>query len=567
MNRFARLAARLLSAPQGMVWLNPSGQATGTASESWPAELPIAPSVLECCRRVAELGQPLFLPVAGDEGLVFAFAGVPLVGGAGELVGVLAVMDVAARPWSEGEARDLTDLAGACSAQIRARLRTSAARQERADAQEAADEAEGEATRVQALLDRSQLLLRASEDLADTSGLDEVRRRVGDLVSGDLKPSYIGLVLLQQGMLHRVTDPLDGDIPLEDLPSPYPLDALAPTAAAVRDNRLIIIGDRVGLGAYGPEAAAGFDALGLRAAVCLPLRGAHGTLGALVFGWSSPYRINVAERAVLTTIAGYAAQAVERAVHLDERVTAAHELQQAMLTDLPAVPGLELAALYRPAARHDMVGGDWYDAYPLPPAPGDDSTGSLAVTVGDITGHDMKAAALMGQVRSMLRQADRDHPGKDPALILSALEHACRALDIPAGGTLVHAHLRPAQHGHWHLNWTTAGHPPPLLATPNATVQRLTAHDVLLHPALPAGPRTSHSLRLPPGSTLLLYTDGLIETRHEDIEQNIERLAHHLAETPPTTPLDTMLRTLHDTIATPQAEDDTVLLAVRLPNP
>lgn len=567
MNRFARLAARLLSVPQGMVWLNPSGQAAGAASESWPAELPIAPSVLECCRRVAELGQPLFLPVVGDDEIVFAFAGVPLVGSAGELVGVLAVMDVAAHPWSEGEARDLTDLAGACGAQIRARLRASAARQESADAQEAADEAEGEASRVQALLDRSQLLLRAAEDLADTSGLDDVRRRVGDLVSGDLKPSYVGLVLLHQGMLHRVTDPLDGDIPFEGLPSPYPLDTNAPTAAAVRDNRVVVIEDRAHLAAYAPEAAAGFDARGLRAAACLPLRGAHGTLGVLVFGWSSPYPVNVAERAVLTAIAGYTAQAVERAVHLDERITAAHELQQAMLTDLPVMPGLELAALYRPAAQDDMVGGDWYDAYPLPGVPGEDTRGGLAVTVGDITGHDMTAAALMGQVRSMLRQADHDHPDKDPAQILSALEHACRALDIPVGGTLVHARLRPAGDGHWHLNWTNAGHPPPLLATPDAAVRRLNAHDVLLHPALPPGPRTRHSLLLPPGATLLLYSDGLVEVRHEDIETNIERLAHQLGTASADAPLDTVVRTLHDSVAAPEAEDDTVLLAVRLPRP
>lgn len=566
MNRFARLAARLLSAPQGMVWLNPSGETAGATSECWPAELPLAPSVLECCRRVAELGQPLFLPVIGDGGIPFAFAGVPLVGGEGEPLGVLAVMDVAAHPWSADEVRDLTDLAGTCSAQIRTRVRSDLARQAGADAQEAADTAEGKANRVQTQLDRSQLLLRASEDLADTSGLDDVRRQVGDLVSGDLKPSYIGLALLAQRMLHRVADPIDGDIPFEDAPSPYPVNANLPSAAAVRENRMIVINDRAELTAtYGPEAVAGFDSLGLRAAVCLPLRGAHGLLGTLILGWNSLYVIDVAERAVLTTIAGYTAQAVERAVHLDERVTAAHELQQAMLTDLPDVPGLELAALYRPAAQDDMVGGDWYDAYLLPAAPGESASGALAITVGDITGHDMKAAALMGQVRNMLRQADHDHPGRGPDQVLSALEEACRRLDIPAGGTLVHAHLRPTDNGHWHLTWSNAGHLPPLLATRDGTAQQLTPHGVLLHPALPPGPRTSHSRLLPQDSILLLYTDGLVEARHENMDENIGRLARLLTSAPPGIPLDTLLRSLHDTIAPTQAEDDVVLLAVRLP--
>lgn len=492
LNRFARLAARLLSAPQGMVWLNPAGQTADVSSERWPAELPVPPSVLDCCERVVELGAPLFLPVAGDGGIPFAFAGVPLVGSEGEPLGVLAVMDVVPHAWNADEERDLMDLASACSAQIRTRARSSVARQASEDAQHAADTAEDEAMRVQTLLDRSQLLLRMSETLADTSGLDEVRRKVADLVSGDLKPSYIGLVLLGKGLLHRVPDPITGDSPFEDVPTPYPVDPSWPSAASVRENRMIVINDRAELATtYGPEAVAGFDSLGLHAAVCLCLRGAHGVLGTLILGWDSPHSIDVAERAVLTTIAAYTAQALERAAHLDERITVAHELQQAMLTDLPAATGLELAALYRPAAQDDMVGGDWYDAYYLPAAPGERATAALAITVGDITGHDMKAAALMGQVRSMLRQADHDHPGMSPDRVLSALEAACRRLGIPASGTLVHAHLSPADNGHWHLTWTNAGHLPPLLFVPDGTAQQLTSHDMLMHPFLSSGSRST----------------------------------------------------------------------------
>ncbi|MCY0934953.1 SpoIIE family protein phosphatase [Streptomyces sp. H34-S4] len=565
MNRFARLATRLLSAPQGLVWLNAPGETAGAAPECWPAELPVAPAALDCCRQVAELGQPLFLPVAGDGPLAFSFAGVPLVGSAGELLGVLAVTDVARRAWSADEARDLTDLAGACSAQIRTRMRSGAALQAREDAERAAYAAEGEATRMQTLLDRSQLLLRASEDLADTRGLDDVRRQVGELVSGDLKPSYIGMALLRQGTLHRVVDPIDGDMPFEDVPEHYALDPNWPTARAVRENRMIVINDRAELtAAYGPEAVAGFDTLDLRAAACLPLRGTRGTLGTLVLGWSSPYRIDVAERAILTTIAGYAAQAVERALHLDERVSAARELQQALLTELPDVPGLELAALYWPAAQDDMVGGDWYDAYPLPASPGESATGALAVTVADIAGHDIRAAALMGQVRSMLRQADHDHPGKGPEQVLSALERACRRLDLPVGGTLVHAHLRPEADGHWLLKWSNAGHPPPLLATPGGAVEQLTPHDVLLHPSLSPGPRSCETRLLAPGSTLVLYTDGLVEERGRDIEENIDRVARRLAAQPPDVPLETLLRSLGDIATNREGEDDTVLLALRI---
>ncbi|WP_329286287.1 SpoIIE family protein phosphatase [Streptomyces sp. NBC_00691] len=566
MNRFARLAARLLSAPQGMVWLNPAGQTPDVTSECWPAELPVAPSVRDWCARVVELGEPVFLPVSGDGGVPFAFAGVPLVGSEGEPLGVLAVVDVVPHAWSAGEERDLMDLASACSAQIRTRARSGVARQASENAQHAADTAEDEAMRVQRLLDRSQLLLRVSEDLADTSGLDDVRRKVGDLVRGDLKPSYIGLVLLRQGMLHRVPDPIAGDSPLEDVPTPYPVDTSWPSAASVRENRMVVINDRAELtAAYGPEAVAGFDSLGLLVAVFLPLRGAHGVLGTLILAWDSPQPIDVAERAVLTTIAAYTAQAVERAVHLDERVIVAHELQQAMLTDLPAVTGLELAALYQPAAQDDMVGGDWYDAYPLPVVSDECDTPALAITVGDITGHDMKAAALMGQVRSMLRQADHDHPGMGPDHVLSALEAACGCLGIPASGTLVHAHLTPADNGHWHLTWTNAGHLPPLLTLPDGTAHQLTPHDQLMHPQLPPRPRTSHSRLLPPGSVLFLYTDGLVEKRHEDTEENVERLARLLTTAPVGVPLDTLLRSLRDAAAPAPTEDDVAMLAVRVP--
>ncbi|MFD8149024.1 SpoIIE family protein phosphatase [Streptomyces sp. NPDC059708] len=563
MNRFARLATRVLGVPLGLVWLEPAGEAAGALPEYWPPETDPAPEVLECCRRVAGGGRPEFLSRPEDGAAAFAFAGVPLIGGSGEVLGVLAVVGPSPRVWSDDERQDLSDLAAACSAQMRMRKRSANGRQAQEAAEDAAQAAEGQAHRAERLLNRSELLLRASEDLADTSSLDDVRQRVGDLVSGDLKPARIDLMLLRQGMLHHVPSPVGGE--QTEIPESFALSSPWPAAQAVRDNRMVVV-DAL------PETDAASEALGspafatqdLATAACLPLRGTRGVLGALVLGWDTPYKVGVEERAVLTTLAGYTAQAVERALHLDERVTAARQLQQAMLTQLPVTPGLELAALYRPAARDDMVGGDWYDAYPLPGASNGDVTGGLALTVGDITGHDMRAAALMGQVRSMLRQADHDHPGKGPDQALAALERACRRLDLPASGTAVHAHIRPAADGYWHLRWSNAGHPAPLLVTADGVVERLVQHDILLHHALPPGPRTCASRSMAPGSTLLLYTDGLVEEHGEDIEANIERLAHVLATAPPGTQLNALLRSLLDTVGPREAQDDTVLFAVRI---
>ncbi|WP_330294299.1 SpoIIE family protein phosphatase [Streptomyces sp. NBC_00503] len=573
MNRFARLATRVLAVPLGLVCLEPAGEAAGVLPECWPPETRPDPAVLECCRRVAEDGRPLFLSRAGDGTAAFSFAGVPLVGSSGELLGVLAVMDGDLRVWSEDEVQDLSDLAAACSAQARMRVRSEIGRQAREAAEDAAVAAEGETTRVHELLNRSELLLQASEDLADTRGLDDVRQRVGDLVSGDLKPARVDLLLVRQGMLHPVLSPVDGDVPHVSAPEQFALGSPWPVARAVRENRMVVVAgpqsaaDTASDTVRGTMASPGFDALNLHTAACLPLRGTHGVLGALVLGWDTPHEIDLDERAVLTTLAGYTAQAVERALHLDDRVTAASQLQRAMLTDLPDAPGLELAALYRPAARDDMVGGDWYDAYPLPRVPGSGATGALALTVGDITGHDMRAAALMGQVRSMLRQADHDHPGEGPEQALGALERACRRLDLPASGTAVHAHIRPEAEGHWQLRWSNAGHPSPLLLTPDGAVESLTQHDVLLHHALPPRPRTCGSRSLPPGSTLLLYTDGLVEERGADIDENVERLTQELAAAPPGIRLHALLRSLLDTIGPREAQDDTVLFAVRVPAP
>ncbi|WP_158717907.1 SpoIIE family protein phosphatase [Streptomyces sp. NRRL F-2664] len=573
MNRFARLATRLLGVPQGLVWLTPVAQAAGAVPERWPTGADLDPAVVAHCRRVAQDGRARFFSPSGEVASACAFAGVPLVGGAGELLGVLAVTVGGRRQWTEDDVRDLTDLATACSAQMRMRARSGSVRRARVAAVDAARAAAGNASRAHVLLDRSELLLRASEDLADTSGLDDVRQRVGDLVGGDLKPALVDLVLVRRGMLHAVPSPVGGDfggtgrVGTEGLA----LDSERPVARAVRENRMVVVdatADGEGDDDAGPSAATtAFDEGDRGTAVCLPLRGARGTLGALVLGWDVPCWIGVEERAVLTTLAAYTAQAVERALHLDERVTVARELQLAMLTDLPDVAGLELSALYRPAARDDMVGGDWYDAYPLPPAPGGDTAGGLALTVGDITGHDMHAASLMGQVRSMLRQADHDHPGEGPEQALGALERACRRLGLPASGTAVHAHLTPGAAGHWQLRWSNAGHPAPLVVTADGAVDSLVEHDVLLHHELEPGPRSCARRSLPPGSTLLLYTDGLVEEPGGDIEDNVGRLAHRLATAPPDVPLDALLRSLLDTVALGDARDDAVLFAVRVAAP
>jgi serine phosphatase RsbU (regulator of sigma subunit) len=538
------------------------------------------------CQRVAATGSPLVLADArqdeqacGSAAIgdleVIAYAGMPLTDGEGHVLGSLCAIDTQPRAWSPRELARLADLAAACCAELRLRIASRYAAHA-LDAAERSQAATQEyAAQARLALDRSELMLRAAEDLADTAGLADVRRRVRNLVTGKLKPSYVGLALLDGQQLRWVPDSdvthsanLSGQV--------FALEDADPSARAARQGRMVIITGRAAQRAgQERQGVTNPDAADLETAVCVPLLGTTRMLGTLVLGWDTPHQVDVIERAVLTAIAGYTARAIERALYLDQRVTVATQLQRAMLSDLPAVSGLQLGALYRPAAAGDLVGGDWYDAYRLGPAArgpqpsggaGLESVLALALTVGDVTGHDMHAATIMGQIRSMLRQADLDHLDRGPAAAVTAVENACTALSLDATGTLVHAHLSPADGGAWHLSWTNAGHPPPLLLErPGGQPERLATHDPLLWPGLTGLPRTSQQRLLPAGATLLLYTDGLVERGGGDIDAGIDRTAAALASAPANHPLPALLEQLAAEIADPSAADDMVLLAARIP--
>jgi len=589
MKRFARLVADTLGVPVALVSLVEADRQVFPGqvglAEPWASGRQ-APLARLLCQRVAATGSPLVLAdarqdeqargtAAISDPQVIAYAGMPLTDSEGHVLGSLCAIDTQPRAWSPRELARLADLAAACCAELRLRITSRRAAHALDAAARSQATAQEYAAQARLALDRSELMLRAAEDLADTAGLADVRRRVRNLVTGNLKPSYVGLALLDGQQLRWVPDAdLTHSVSLRS--QAVALEDADPGARAARQGRMVIVTGRAARRA-GQERQGGIDsgAAGLETAVCVPLLGITRTLGTLVLGWDTPHQVDVAERAVLTAIAGYTARAIERALYLDQQVTVATQLQQAMLTDLPAAPGFQLGALYRPAAAGELVGGDWYDAYPLraaargPQPPGGaglEPVLALALTVGDVTGHDMRAATIMGQIRSMLRQADLDHLDRGPAAAVTAVENACTALGLDATGTLVHAHLSPAGGGTWHLSWTNAGHPPPLLLDrPGGQPERLAVHDRLLWPGMTGSPRTSQQRLLPPGATLLLYTDGLVERRGDDIDAAIDRTAAALAAAPANQPLPALLEQLAAEIADPSAADDMVLLAARIP--
>ncbi|MGH4024377.1 MAG: SpoIIE family protein phosphatase [Pseudonocardiaceae bacterium] len=225
-------------------------------------------------------------------------------------------------------------------------------------------------------------------------------------------------------------------------------------------------------------------------------------------------------------------------------------LQRSMLTDPPAVPGLQLAACYRPAGPDAEVGGDWYDAFLLP-------GGDLAVVIGDVVGHDMAAAACMGQLRSMLRALAVD-TGGTPDDVLARLDRLAAELHVTSFTTLLYGRIRRTA-SHCVLSWSNAGHPPPVLMDSAGGGRLLSEAKGLVLGAQPDTERHYREVPLPPGSTLLLYTDGLTERRGGRADDDVVARCVPVTELP----LD---RLCDELLSGAPPYDDIALLAVRVAN-
>jgi GAF domain-containing protein len=508
------------------------------------------PLVVEDAREDAALSRNLAIPDLG----VVAYAGMPLTDGSGRVLGSLCAIDGVARTWGAAELDTLADLATACSGELRLRMAHADAERERA-----------QRDRLQAVLEdsyeRSQALLDISRSVGDSTSLADVRAGLDELAGGVLGADHVSLLVLDGDRLRPVRPPEREPDP--DVEPAAELHERSPSTLAVRERRTVTCSSREQFHTEFDDAARRrFARSGLHAVVAAPLLGGGGAVGALVLGWRRPREFSAADLLLANTAATYTARAIDHADWVQHRVTVAREMQQAMLTDLPDLPDLRMAARYQPADAREYVGGDWYDVHPLhdPRRPRDRA---FTVSIGDIVGHELDAAGDMAQVRSMLRQATWDHPGGPPSRVAQAFETANHGVGLGAVGTAVIAHLHRRDDTSWTITWVNMGHPAPLLVRPDGTAEHLGEHGRWF--GLPAGlieKREDVELVVPPGSLLVLYTDGLVERRGADIDDRTEalrRMVADLADVDPHLVVDSVMAELGH-----GAGDDVVTMAIRL---
>jgi PAS domain S-box-containing protein len=271
-----------------------------------------------------------------------------------------------------------------------------------------------------------------------------------------------------------------------------------------------------------PDLVAGSRWGEARSLVALPLRSADYTpIGALVLGASENDSFPVGVLSTLRGVAEQAGLALERA-HLHERILEAHRnqheiavrLQRALLPDrLVSDPRLPVGAVYRAASDQLEVGGDWYDSFAWPGGP-------IGFVVGDVVGHDVEAAAAMGRLRAATAALVPALPPRVGAM-LGALEEAAysNGVDFVTAACVI---VDPAS---GEMQYATAGHPPPLLIDPDGVTHWL--DDAVSAPIGRLRPRRRPEGRrqIEPGSTVVLYSDGLVETRTHSIDDGLEKLA------------------------------------------
>ncbi|MDP9417090.1 MAG: SpoIIE family protein phosphatase [Actinomycetota bacterium] len=563
LGRFTRLACRLLKAPVSLVSLVDErvqhfASAVGLP-EPWATEAgtPLSHSF---CRHVVASREPLFVEDAREHPLVaenlaipdlnvIAYAGVPITDETGLVLGSFCVIDHQPRAWTQDELDVLSDLGAAVSGEVQLRLAGVEAR----DAQLLAARVE---ERLAVLADAADLLTSTLDMDATVTALAQLAvPRLADccvidlVVPGDKRyrtaaithvdPEGRELFVRAEQVFPRRSNPNSAILRILGGGQPLLLEG-------VDDAYLARL-------AVSPEQLEFYRALKPGSSVMVPLRSRDTVLGALTLlrlAGSRPY--DESDLALAVELGRRAGLALENARLYEQEHRAAEALQRELLPSLPEVPGLRLAAQYVPSAQAGQVGGDWYDVLTFP-------DGGVGLAVGDVSGHDLSAAAVMGQIRAVVRAYAWE--GKQPGDVLDRTCELVRGLEIDRVATAFYARLEPpGADGCRVLRAANAGHPPVLLLPPGQPPR-------LLHPprslliGLAGEARATEEVVLEPGSILVFYTDGLVERRDRDLEEGTDELLAIAAGLSPEASVADIAGTLVDKMCAGR-EDDVAVLVV-----
>jgi PAS domain S-box-containing protein len=300
--------------------------------------------------------------------------------------------------------------------------------------------------------------------------------------------------------------------------------------------------------------------LGTSSGIALPLRGRARILGVLTLYFDGCRTPTDAELDTAREVADRAGLALDNARLFSQQRQLAEELQRSLLTGPFEHERADVAVRYTPAAEAARVGGDWYDAFLQP-------SGAMMLVIGDVVGHDTAAAAAMGQLRALLRGI-ATYSDAGPAEVLRGLDAAMEQLDLGTYATAAVASFEQtgseAARGVTRMRWTNAGHLPPLVIHPDGTLAALVDWRGELLLGVDATVRRGESVvTLDAGTTVLLYTDGLIERRDGDLDDGMARLRAAATELAGL-PLDELCDELLDRLVHGRPEDDVALVAIRL---
>ncbi|GAA4891283.1 SpoIIE family protein phosphatase [Streptomyces coeruleoprunus] len=293
--------------------------------------------------------------------------------------------------------------------------------------------------------------------------------------------------------------------------------------------------------------------LGITSAAYLPLIAQARPIGALGLLYNDKFGFTAEDRNVLVALGSSIAQSLQRAMLFEQEHDLAEGLQQAMLPRrIPEVPGAQIAVRYRSARLGRDIGGDWYDIIPLP-------GGRVGAVIGDVQGHDTHAAAVMGQLRIVLRAYAAE--GHTPATVMARASVFLRELDTDRFATCTYLEADLATGV---LQVVRAGHVDPLLRDADGSCRRLPVQG-----ALPLGLSAEFGaldypvsvVELDPGQTLLLYTDGLVEQPGADLDEGMQWLSAIVRNGPQD--LQMLADHLCDVVDERSGEDDVAILLLR----